>query len=87
MGGKPRNAPRLVVCETAAKRPRFIVCETVAAITLHLRELEPDEEPCYTGRKRADATTLCGARVGWDTRIPLGHERCRACIEVRDRDQ
>lgn len=65
---------KLVVC--------VVVCETTVAITLHLRELQPDEAPCYTGRLRDDATTLCGAVVGWDTRIPIGCERCQRCIDI-----
>jgi hypothetical protein len=60
---------------------RLVVCETTAAITLHLRELAPDEAPCFTGRLR-EVFTLCGSMVGWDTRIPLGRERCRTCIET-----
>ena len=63
---------------------RLIVCETVVAYTLHLRELQPDEEPCYTGRKRPDAKTLCGRVVGWDTKVAAGRECCMDCIKVRD---
>jgi len=62
---------------------RLVVCETVAAIVTHLRELQPGEEPCYSGRRRADAKTLCGMTVGWDTRIPVGEETCRRCIETQ----
>lgn len=49
----------------------LVVCETVHAISLHVRELGDDEEPCYSGRTNPDARTRCGLDVGWDTKIPV----------------
>ena len=63
---------------------RLVVCETFAAITLHLRELMPGEEPCYSGCKRHDAKTLCGVHIGWDTMIQPDQARCSSCIKIRD---
>ena len=62
---------------------RFIVCETVAAITLHLRVMLPGEVPCYSGRARGNAKTLCRKPVGWDTKIPIDQARCTSCLEVK----
>jgi len=62
---------------------RLIICETTAAITLHLRELEEGEEPCYSGRK-GEKRTLCGMMVGWDTKIPIDQVGCGSCIKETD---
>lgn len=29
---------------------------------------------------RTPTMTLCGAKSGWDTRIPVSSARCRVCI-------
>jgi hypothetical protein len=60
----------------------LVTCETTAAISLHLRKLEPNEEPCYSGRKNPRATTLCGRPVGWDTRIDPTQATCNACRQA-----
>lgn len=70
----------------------IVVCETVAAISLHFRELQEGEKPCYSGRKRADAQTLCGLPVGWNLKISVDcivrtkdgcSHGCSTCLETR----
>jgi len=69
MGMKPRP------------KKRYVVCETVAAISLHLRELAPGEEPNFHGHTYPQPKTLCNYSAAWDTRIPLGGETCGLCNE------
>lgn len=64
---------------------KLVVCETTAAITTHLRELRDGEEPNYHGHKHPQPQTLCGWRVGWDMKIPVGQEECMKCIAERER--
>lgn len=59
----------------------LVICETTAAITLHLREVT-QESPVMLSGSNGKTFTLCGAKSGWDTQIPLGNERCRKCIGV-----
>lgn len=57
----------------------MVVCETVAAITLHLREPTKDQ-PVNYGGSDGKTLTLCGMKVGWDTKIPVSQARCSKCI-------
>jgi hypothetical protein len=60
----------------------LIVCETVAAITTHLRRLTA-VGPKWGGA--ADTLALCGAKVSWDTRIPVEGAECSRCTEGAQR--
>jgi hypothetical protein len=57
------------------------VCESVAAIVLHLREVV-DGDVNYSG-SIPDRMTLCGTKVGWDTKDQLAHANCRDCLTIR----
>ena len=62
-----------------------ITCETAAAITTHLRWLDHDEKPNYSG-STGNKFTLCGMRVGWDLKFNQ-RVRCKGCIEVLKKKQ
>jgi hypothetical protein len=56
----------------------LVVCESVAAITTHLRIV--DETPINLSGFSERPFALCGMEIAWDTRLPLGAARCRACL-------
>lgn len=60
---------------------KVVICETLAAIALHIRELEEAEKPNYSGTS-TEKKTLCGATVGWDTKHRETDATCRACIRL-----
>ena len=60
---------------------RKTTCETVAAIALHIREVPHGENNNYSGNTTG-AKTLCGAKVGWDTKYDLNHATCSDCREL-----
>jgi hypothetical protein len=55
-------------------------CETVAAISIHLRQMEDYELPNYGGRSGA-SETLCRKPVGWDNKFGIGEVTCSVCIK------
>ena len=61
-------------------RSKLVVCETPAAILLHLREVG-DGVINYNGHGE-NATTLCGAMVGWDTKDELPASNCHKCLTI-----
>ena len=61
-------------------RSKLVVCETPAAILLHLREVG-DAGINYSGHGE-NATTLCGAMVGWDTMDELVASNCYKCLTI-----
>ena len=64
----------------------LIVCETLAAITTHVRLLTT-QGPLFEGASDSPPRALCGAKVAWDTLLPLSTVGCRNCIAELDRAQ
>lgn len=56
----------------------MVVCETVAAITTHARIV--DGRGVKYGGWYQGPTAICGAKLGWDTRLPTSAIRCRSCL-------
>jgi hypothetical protein len=59
---------------------RLSPCETVAAISIHLRQMNEWELPNYGGRSGV-SETLCRQPVGWDNKFGIGEVTCSVCIE------
>jgi len=74
-GNKVRPDPELYVHPT-----RLSACETVAAISVHLRQMEEYELPNLSGRSGA-SETLCRQPVGWDNKFGIGEVTCSVCIK------
>jgi hypothetical protein len=59
----------------------YVVCESVAAITPHARRVDA-VHPVRLSGHGGDVHALCGARIAWDTRLPIDAVQCTKC---RDR--
>ena len=66
--------------ETFVHPTKLSPCETVAAISIHLRQMEDYELPNYGGRSGA-SETLCRKPVGWDNKFGIGEVTCSVCIK------
>jgi len=60
----------------------FVTCESTAAIVVHIRRIG-DRGINIHGHTHPRPEALCGAKVAWDTRIPLAGATCRRCIAER----
>jgi hypothetical protein len=59
----------------------LVVCETVAAITTHARRVD-EATPIRLSGHSSEVLSLCGAKVAWDTRLPIEAVRCLRCREA-----
>jgi hypothetical protein len=59
----------------------YIICETIAAITTHVRRVDALTPVRLGGHihDRGPVLALCGKKVAWDTRLPLGAIGCALC--------
>lgn len=59
----------------------LVVCETIAAITTHARRIDASSPIRLSGHS-GEVFALCGAKIAWDTQLPIEAVRCSQCRQA-----
>lgn len=60
-------------------------CETDAAVAVHVRRVDSLGRRLSGGLRALGVRAACGARVSWDTDIPVSAVTCRPCLDWLER--